>query len=162
MRHHILLLLAFWFTLPGLLPAQAQDQKRAVTGVLLSVTRVKEYRQITVDVSSRALHSALTDLLDSHDEYLIVVQVGGETYAGRFVLPMLASASRHIPTKWPLSSPVEVRFKKGGKSKVRMYVRGPNGKEVSTELVSVIAADGHEKCKVREEERNCTNAWNQK
>lgn len=152
-----LLLFALGASLP--VAAQSIDSKKLVVGVFVGATRVEEHREIIYDSRKGPVDSALNDLIKSGDEYLISVRIGDKTYTGRFFEPLPARGNSGSPKNWRLKSPVTARFKKGGKTKVRMYVRRQGGKEIPTELMSIIGPDGREHCAGRPDRRNCAVGW---
>ena len=115
----------------------AQDKKSPVEGQLLGVRKIAEYRELAL-YPSDPLGFVLNNLTKQLDEYLVLVQVRGNTCAGRLVVPALLQNRRNSPRDWSAPSRVFVRFKNRSKKRAWMYVRGPNGRELRTELVSVI------------------------
>lgn len=145
--------------------ATAQEPRKQVEldGVVLGMQKVREYRQLSLGAYSRSRGtSLLTDAMESEDEYQFAVKAGEITLIGHFEIPWLVKgAASRIQSQWPEGAKVQVRLtRKGFPSRSGMWMRVKNegGKKMTMEVVSVVGADGSQKCKIEKKRANCGNA----
>lgn len=86
--------------------------------------------------------------LRNYQEFYFAVHVGRVTYVGTIRRNYIF---QYAPknSDWPPNKPVKVRFEKKGALGLRttlMYVLRPDGKEIETEVISIIDDDGNQLC----------------
>ena len=162
--------LAMAMLAPVSIAAPGKKDKEYLEGVLFDMALAKKIKQTTVDVSTGAHTGGLSDAIESRDEYNFVVKVGRVTYTGMYTERAINKAWTYTPKAedWPVNASVKIRIEKDeriGWDTMFMYIVRPNGKEIKTELIHVVGADGVDKCQIikvlgmSSGTWNCASAW---
>lgn len=161
--------LCFLLIVPVVSGAPGKNEKEYLDGILLDFLFAQKERTTVVHTDTMTGH---TDATQSFDNYDFTVRVGRVTYVGRYSEMLFGKAFRYTPKPddWPVNSSVQVRIERESRGPIApsimcMYIKRPNGKEVKTELIHVIGADGVDKCKQAtflgssHSSWTCTYAW---
>ena len=117
-----------------------KKDREYLDGVLLDEERQKKI-QVT--------HHLGGDVdLKNYQDFYFTVHVGRVNYVG---VIRRNNIFQYNPKSadWPPNKPVKVRFEKKGGLGLRttlMYIQRPDGKEIETEVVSIIDDDGNQLC----------------
>lgn len=116
------------------------DKKEYIDGVMLGEEFAVKFREH---------YSTHTALVDNYDEFHFYIQIGDLTYVGAYHKD-LTHLYKPKAEDWPKDMAVKIHFEKksfyGMARRTFMFVKRPDGKEVKTELFSVIGPDGKERC----------------